>query len=145
LLYGSFGTGVLLLMVFSMICSNAAMKIYQREYAANPNVDFSYGHKRKPWHGFLCLLAVTSRFCGKALAVGNTIWLILSSLFEYIGLYSNCMCKSCLFGLGSKAWVVLFKSDDDFHQVAVSVWVGGIIMSTLCCVIVAMLFKAMRE
>jgi hypothetical protein len=142
MIYGSAGTMVLLLMVFSMICSNEAMKIYQREHAANPNVDFSHGYRRGRWHGFVCFMAVSSRFLGKTLAVGNTIWLLLSSLFEYIGLYSNCLCKSCVFGLGSKAWVVLFKTDPDFKQVASSAWVSGVIMSTLGAILIGLFFKA---
>jgi hypothetical protein len=47
-----------------------------------------------------------------------------------------------VFGLGSKAWVVLFKTDPDFKQVASSVWVSGVIMSTLSAILIGLFFKS---
>jgi hypothetical protein len=142
LIYGALGTAVLFLLVVSMLCSQAAMQRYQSEYAANADVDFSNEFPRTWQHSLLCILAVSTRFLGKFLAVSNTIWLILSSLFEYIGVYNTCWCKSCVVSLGDRAWAVLFKTDSDFKQVARTSWVDGIIMSTALCIILWLFFSA---
>jgi hypothetical protein len=145
LLYGALGTAVPVLLVASMLFSQAAMQRYQDEYSTNPDADFSNEFSRTWQHSILCVLAVSFRFLGKFLAISNTLWLILSSLFEYIGVYNTCWCKSCALSLGYRGWAVLFKTDSDFKQVARGPWVGGIIMSTALCIILWLFFSAVSR
>jgi hypothetical protein len=142
LIYGLAGNGVLFLMVLSMIFSHFAMKRYQSHYnkwsEENPNGN-PRGSEEEMFKGLryslLCILAVVTRVLGKTLAVLSTIFLIASSLFEYLGVYSNCWCKSAFPQWGHSGWVVLFKTDQDFQRVAQGPWVGGVAMSTIACII----------
>jgi hypothetical protein len=81
-------------------------------------------------------------YSGETLAFGNMLWLITSSMFEYVGVYNNCRCKSCFANFGDRGWAVLFKTDQDFQRVAQGPWVGGICMSTIVCIILSVLFWA---
>jgi hypothetical protein len=90
----------------------------------------------------LLTLSCPGRAAGKTLAVANTVWLLLSTVFEYVGFYNKCWCKSCFANLGHQGWVVLFKTDLDFRRVAQGPWRDGIIMSTMV-VVVLLLFFAM--
>jgi hypothetical protein len=144
LLYGSIGTGVLVFLLSSMLLSQAAMRMYQEKYsniAADQSIDVD-ASSRTTSHTIICVLAVSTRVLGKTLAVANTVWLVLSSLFEYIGLYNNCWCKSSILSLHDKAWVVLFKTDTDFRTVAQGPWIGGIIMGTVICLSLWLFFRA---
>jgi hypothetical protein len=135
LLYGGFGTLVLFLLLLSMLFSHAAMEKYHDKRSKvidDQSIDI-FESSRSTSHKILCFLAISTRVMGKTLAIINTFWLLISSLLEYIGVYSNCWCKSSIITLGDKAWVVLFKTDKDFRAVARGPWIGGIVMGTLIC------------
>jgi hypothetical protein len=86
-------------------------------------------------HSLVCILAVTFRALGKFLAVGNTLFLIVTSIFEYTGFYNNCWCKSCFANLGHRGWATIFKTDTDFRSVALGPWTGSMIGSTVFCLL----------
>jgi hypothetical protein len=146
LLYGTIGTIVMILMIISMLLSNRAMQKYQSRYSdwTDTDEDGNARSREMMFHGFpqsaLCKWAVGTRACGKALACANMLWLISSSIFEYIGLYNTCWCKSCFVSFGHKGWAVLFKSDQDFQSVAQGPWAGGIAMSTIVSAIFVVFF-----
>jgi hypothetical protein len=126
-LYGIFGTLAWATVVISAMISHAVMIREQ-------------GGKRGWRYSILCALAVLTRMFGKTVVVVNAIWLILSSLFQYIGMFENCWCQGCELSLGVKGWIMLFKSSADLAESASSQWGGGIAMSIIVCVIAFMFF-----
>jgi hypothetical protein len=84
-------------------------------------------HRRTPLHSFLVALNVTTRISGKVIAFANACWIVVSAIFEYTGVYENCYCASDADVLGSRAWAVLFVSDQSFQIVARNYWIGGVI------------------
>lgn len=148
LVYGGLATLVWILLTMSMMFSHAAMVRYQREHRVAPSMDFRrpsltspggqthqpQGYDRTAAHTLLCALAVTTRLLGKTIAVGNAIWLLVTALLEYTGVYDRCYCRGNQTSLGlAKGWVVLFKSEDQLAHIATSPWAGGVAMSILIC------------
>ena len=155
LLYGGLATLVWLLLQVSMMFSHAVLLRYQREHRQAPSMDFrrpslapptlptsnSQAYERTFSHSLLCGLAVTTRLLGKTIAVGNTIWLLLTALLQYTGVYDRCYCRGNQTGLGlEKGWLVLFKTEDDLSDYATSPWAGGVAMSILVCFISYLFF-----
>jgi hypothetical protein len=126
-LYGIFGTLAWATLVISAMISHAVMV---REQGGNRGWRYS----------ILCALAVLTRMFGKTVVVINAVWLILSSLFRYIGMFENCWCQGCELSLGVNGWIMLFKSSADLADSASSQWGGGIAMSIIVCVIAFMFF-----
>lgn len=148
LLYGGLATLVWMLLAASMIFSHAVMLLYQREHRQAPSMDFRrpsitspvirepgpQGYERTTAHSLLCGCAVITRILGKTVAILNAIWLVLSSLLEYTGVYDRCYCRGNETGLGmDKGWLVLFKTEDDLAAYATSPWAGGVAMSMIIC------------
>ncbi|KAI9820079.1 MAG: hypothetical protein M1826_000965 [Phylliscum demangeonii] len=135
LLYGSLATAVWLLLFSSVLLSHAAMVRYQRELVAHPHLDLrrpssSQGrYLRRRTHAALCAAAVCTRYLGRAIAVLNTGWIIVTSIFELVGFYENCWCNGAVLGLGAKAWVLLFKTKQDLKDAAHQPWIGGLVLS----------------
>ena len=139
LLYAVTATIVWLLLVAAALFSHWAMLIYQREHnkCANPSAFQSRlgYHQRSFFHSFVCVLATVTRLSGKALAIGNTIWIITTEIFEYAGVYNTCWCLTRSLGKGSKGWVTLFRPVQELIKVALPGWVAGIAMSVVVCVV----------
>lgn len=89
LLYGLVSTIAWLLRAASSILSHHVMLMYQRAHIADPAVDLR-ATKRSVGHLVAIFLAHVTRVFGKFLVAGNAIWLLASSLFEYVGLYDSC-------------------------------------------------------
>lgn len=155
LLYGGLATLVWLLLQASMMFSHAVLLRYQREHRQAPSMDFrrpsmassplptsnSQAYERTFTHSLLCGLAVSTRLLGKTIAVGNTIWLLLTALLQYTGVYDRCYCRGNQTGLGlDKGWLVLFKTEDDLSDYATSPWAGGVAMSIIVCFISYLFF-----
>jgi hypothetical protein len=155
LLYGGLATLVWLFLQASMMFSHAALLRYQREHRQAPSMDFRrpsiaspaqptsgpQGYERTTVHSILCGLAVTTRLLGKTIAVGNTIWLVLTALLQYTGVYDRCYCRGNQTGLGLHGgWLVLFKTENDLGNYATSPWAGGVAMSILVCFISYLFF-----
>lgn len=152
LFYGGLGTLVWILLGASMLLSHAAMLLYQRVHIRNPSIRFRPGSSSgainnfnpnppqpnryvRTWgHATLCAAAVSLRYLGKIIAIANALWLIVSTLLEYIGAYDNCWCKGDVLGLGkSDGWVVLFKTTKDLAEAAQPYWDGGVIGGIVVC------------
>ena len=154
LLYGSLATVVWLSLQASMMLSHAVMLRYQREHRQAPSMDFRrpsvnsptlptsdpQSYERTITHAVLCSLAVITRIFGKTLAVANTIWLLLTALLQYTGVYDRCYCRGNQTGMHSKGWLVLFKTEDELANYATSPWAGGVAMSILVCFISYLFF-----
>lgn len=149
LLYGGLATLAWILLTASMMLSHAVLLRYQREHRNAPSMDFRrasiappaeqavgpQGYERTRSHSILCGMAVITRFLGKTIAIGNTVWLILTALLDYTGVYDQCYCRGNQTGLGiERGWLVLFKLENDLSNFATSPWAGGVAMSLLVCV-----------
>jgi hypothetical protein len=155
LLYGGLATLVWLLLQASMMFSHAVMLRYQREHRQAPSMDFRrpsvssptlptstpQGYERTFSHSVLCGLAVITRLLGKTIAIANTIWLLLTALLQYTGVYDRCYCRGNQTGLGlDRGWLVLFKTADELGDYTTSPWAGGVAMSIVVCVLSYLFF-----
>ena len=139
LLYGAAGTMAWIFLVASMLLSHDSMLRYQNEHTVNTTLDLRQ-YKRTIAHSTICCAAVVFRYLGKLLVVANSIWLVLSSLFEYIGFYSLCWCEANGFGMRDKGYILLFKSAEDLRNSAKPPWGGGVAMSISVCVMAMVFF-----
>ncbi|KAI7570457.1 hypothetical protein KC343_g2192 [Hortaea werneckii] len=133
LAYGAIGTAVWFFLLCSTLFSHAVMLRYQRIHQAAPQADLTTV-RRGLGLRMLCAAAVLTRVLGQFLAFADSIWLILSSLFEMTGAYSNCWCLGNHIGLGDQGWVLLFKSAPDLKVLAQPIWGGGIALSLGVCI-----------
>jgi hypothetical protein len=77
---------------------------------------------------------VATRVIGKWIAVNNAMWILGSSLKEYMGIYENCWCDSSNLSLGeARGYVTLFPSSLEIAQQAVTkgYLAGGVTFSIL--------------
>ncbi|RMX95866.1 hypothetical protein D0868_11497 [Hortaea werneckii] len=133
LAYGAIGTGVWFFLLCSALLSHAVMLRYQRIHQATPHVNLTTVPRGLGLR-MLCAAAVLTRVLGKFFAFANSIWLILSSLFEMTGAYSNCWCLGNYIGLGDRGWVLLFRSAPDLKVLAQPIWGGGIALTLGVCI-----------
>ena len=141
-LYGVLATVAWICLLASMLVSHQVMLLYQRKHIKNASLDFRRPpsdpntpnqYDRTWWHSTLCGIAVFLRCFGKTIVVLNTLWLIVSSLFEFTGGFDNCWCKGDYIGLGSKGWIVLSKHSKDLAMAATLPWGGGLAMTLIVC------------
>ena len=92
-------------------------------------------HRRSRFHSTLAFLTVATRITGKLIATANGFWIVISAIFEYTGVYSTCWCAADADVLGSRAWAVLFATDQSFQTVARNYWIGGVIFSFAVCLV----------
>ncbi|EEP77254.1 predicted protein [Uncinocarpus reesii 1704] len=123
-LYGVLGTFSWLVLLVSMLLSHAAMSRPARSTA----------HR---WYG---RLAIVSRCLGKTIAVINAAWLASSTIFENIGFYDNCWCHSVVLQYGVDAWVILFRTEEEFRREAKNSWPGGIAMTMIVAALSVLVF-----
>ncbi|KAI0430330.1 hypothetical protein F5Y09DRAFT_356054 [Xylaria sp. FL1042] len=80
-------------------------------------------------HNVLRLCAVLTRILGRTLAVVNTLWIILSTLWELVGFYNNCWCDSTYLAKGARGWVLLFVEASETAKAAAAPWTGSVFLS----------------
>jgi len=80
-------------------------------------------------HRTLRFCAVMTRLAGRVLAVINTVWILLSSLWELVGFYDNCWCDSTWLSKGAKGWVILFVEASETADSAAAPWGSGVFLS----------------
>ncbi|TGJ83945.1 hypothetical protein E0Z10_g4792 [Xylaria hypoxylon] len=155
LLYGVLASLVFLFLFISSICSHAAMlrhevlqidgidDLYGRRKPeqsqsdeqsttsgnTNPKNSSTHTQRRAFGHSVLRFCAVLTRLLGRTLAVVNTLWIILSTLWELVGFYNNCWCDSTYLSKGARGWVLLFVETSDMANAATAPWAGGVFLS----------------
>lgn len=72
----------------------------------------------------LATAAVYCRFLGGILAILNSIFVVLSCIFEFAGVYQSCFCKSSRIGLGSAAYIT-FLTTEQSVDIARPYWIAG--------------------
>ncbi|KAK5133785.1 hypothetical protein LTR08_007214 [Meristemomyces frigidus] len=150
LLYGILGTLVWACLLTSSLLSHEIMLRYQEVHITNPSMDFRARYDpqvpnpnqytRTKSHNALCAVAVILRYFGKAVAIGNTAWLIVSSLLNFTGAYNSCWCQSNALKFGKNGWVVLFKDAHDLQAAASPSWGGGLFMTLFVCAVAIAFF-----
>jgi hypothetical protein len=145
LFYGGLGTIAWLFLVIGQFLSHEVMLRYQAAHIEDPDKALHrdsniHTNARDPdlcqrefMHSLLCGLAVSFRYVGKTICIINTLWLIVSSLFEFIGAYDNCWCQGNAFSMRDRGWIALFKNHADLAAASKLPWGGGLIMSILVC------------
>ncbi|GAB1311470.1 hypothetical protein MFIFM68171_01680 [Madurella fahalii] len=114
LLYGTASTVAFLCFVLSVVCSRQALlRVQYRRFSFNL------------FRG----LSVVLRLLGRVLVLGNSAWLVVTSLFELVGFFDNCWCEGVVFAKGEAAVVVLFKNAVDLAENARPPWAGGVALS----------------
>ncbi|CZR66431.1 uncharacterized protein PAC_16332 [Phialocephala subalpina] len=104
----------------------------QSDQNSEPIINLSK-YRRTRWHSTLVILTVTTRAAGKCIAAANACWVVISAIFEYTGVYSQCWCDTNADVMGNRGWVVLFATNESFQAVAKASWVGGVIFSFGVC------------
>jgi hypothetical protein len=156
LIYGVLGTISFIFLIISFLLSHAIALRYQDIYEGKlsskgnadpesageemqmlPNqeledIDLSL-QTRSTAHSILSFLAVSTRILGKFIATINSFWIIVSSIFEYTGVYSSCWCNTDALTLGARGYVVLFLTPENFNTVIKNFWVGGVVFSFGVC------------
>lgn len=96
-------------------------------------------------HCVLGPLAVITRLAGKSLAAANAIFLVITSVFQFTGIYDTCWCNACIPSLGPEAgWVVLFASAAEIAAASKGAWIGGVLMSVLSAAFITFFFLVSR-
>lgn len=128
LIYGCAATLSWLTLLISVFLSHAAMLREQSRLQCSSPAERSIGQV------ILERMAVATRVLGKWIAVINALWILGSSLMEYMGIYENCWCDSSNLSLGeARGYVTLFPSSLEIAQQAVTkgYLAGGVAFSIL--------------
>ncbi|KAE9378440.1 hypothetical protein N431DRAFT_400117 [Stipitochalara longipes BDJ] len=128
LIYGCAATLSWLILLTSVFVSHAAMLREQNRLQCSSPAERSIGQV------ILERVAVATRVIGKWIAVINAMWILGSSLMEYLGIYENCWCDSSDLSLGeARGYVTLFPSSLEIAQQAVTkgYLAGGVAFSIL--------------
>lgn len=80
-------------------------------------------------HNMLRFCAVITRVFGRTLAIVNTIWIFLSTLWELVGFYNNCWCDSVSLSKGPAGWILLFVEPSELATAATAPWAGSVFLS----------------
>lgn len=139
ILYASLSTLSFLMLFASSIFSHAAMlrhEAIQREKVAGNFVSAKRISPMAPtsWPTFFRVSSVITRISGRAIVVANTIWILLSSMWELTGFYDNCWCDSTYLSKGSAGWVDLFVTKAAMASEARAPWAGGVLLNVFVVV-----------
>ncbi|KAI1503427.1 hypothetical protein F5X99DRAFT_104600 [Biscogniauxia marginata] len=137
LLYSLNSTVAFALILASTIFSHAAMLQHQTiHHEINNSADCRPDEKdprcrvaATPFPTFFRVCAVVTRLSGRVLVVLNTLWILISSLFELVGFYNNCWCEGLYLSRGGSGWIFLFDDGSDLQSAAQGPWAGSVFLS----------------
>ena len=69
-------------------------------------------------------LSIILRRLGKVIASINTVWIVVSCLFQFSNFYDRCYCNSCVISKGAKAFNVITLNHGEISGMK-DAWVGG--------------------
>lgn len=130
LLYGCAATLSWLLLVVSSMLSHALMLRCQ-----------SRSNNRGLSKGLLPALYAITRILGYVVAAANAVWLLVSTIFELVGIFDGCWCNTDALSVQSRGWVVLFESTQQLAGEAQQVWIGGIIAVCIVCLLTTLVIS----
>ncbi|TQN68414.1 hypothetical protein CSHISOI_07057 [Colletotrichum shisoi] len=134
-IYGLLASASCAAMLVSAWLSHATMRGYQ---GGLNTTGFLTSHGATRLRG---AAAVTARLAGQFLLVGNTVWLLLISIFELIGFFDSCYCAGTQLSKGlDHGWILLFKGADYLKSDAQAAWGTGIGMGFLTIFLAVMIF-----
>ncbi|KAJ7136746.1 hypothetical protein C8R44DRAFT_767806 [Mycena epipterygia] len=135
LIYGIAATLSWAMLVFSHLVSHAFMQRFEQD----PE------RPRTAVMNALAGLAVITRFTGKAIAISNAVWLVVSSVLEDIGTFQTCWCQTDAIQYGANGWTPVFKGAVDLRATAGGVWIGRFIFSIAVSVLVGGFFAYLGD
>ncbi|GJC87475.1 hypothetical protein ColLi_10313 [Colletotrichum liriopes] len=134
-IYGILATASCAAMLASAWLSHSTMRGYQYELNTTRHLT-GYGTTR-----LRGAAAVITRLFGQFLLVGNTIWLLVISIFELIGFFDSCYCAGTQLSKGLEhGWILLFKNADALKADTQPAWGTGIGMGFLTIFLAVMIF-----
>ncbi|KAJ7136748.1 hypothetical protein C8R44DRAFT_868868 [Mycena epipterygia] len=135
LIYGIAATLSWAMLVFSHLVSHVFMQRFEQD----PE------RPRTAVMNALAGLAVITRFTGKAIAISNALWLIVSSVLEDIETFQTCWCQTDAFQYGANGWTPVFKGTADLRVTAGGIWIGGFIFSIAVSILVGGFFAYLGD
>jgi len=73
-------------------------------------------------------LSIIFRRLGKAIATFNSIWVVLTCIFQFGQFFNRCYCNSSVFWLRDHAYNVILLVPDDMPGIR-SAWIGGVCLA----------------
>ncbi|KAI5866064.1 hypothetical protein GGS23DRAFT_367061 [Durotheca rogersii] len=140
IIYGLLSTASFLLLVVSSFLSHEAMLRHETAQRAK-----ALG-KPAAARGLLTAFrvsAVATRLLGQVTIVANTVWILVSSMWEITGFYDNCWCNTTYLSKGSNGWLSLFTIEKETAESALESWAGGVFLGVavvMSSVIVILLY-----
>ncbi|KAL0574342.1 hypothetical protein V5O48_007624, partial [Marasmius crinis-equi] len=152
LVYAATSTVVMLMLVLSSILAHFVTIYSTRLPFGQPHGSFD-GLPAAPLTS-ACLLArkleisarisILLRRVGKSLAVLNAVWITLSCLFQFTGVYDRCYCGGSVIGRGKHAFVSLKLLEEDIATLR-GPWIGAVLLAVVTCVLFSVFVNLMRQ
>jgi hypothetical protein len=90
-------------------------------------------------------LCVTTRIGGKTIAICSAFWEILSTILTYSRVFGTCWCDTVFFSRRNTAYTTIFVDTSMISHVSRHVWMGGLFLTVILCLIAAILFSLKVE
>jgi len=75
----------------------------------------------------------------------NSLWIILTCMFEFTNFYSTCYCNSSVLGRGSQyAYNIIIPTEHDYDRIRAA-WIGGFVLAGGCVVLYLIFLHLMLE
>ncbi|KAJ3572373.1 hypothetical protein NPX13_g5075 [Xylaria arbuscula] len=148
LLYGVLATFAFFFLFLSSMFSHAAMVRHEESHISSSENLHGSREKQEPnqkpnapgsretptgkftfGHNVLRFCAVVTRVLGRTLAIVNTFWIFLSTIWELVGFYNNCWCDSVALSKGPTGWILLFVESSELATAATPSWAGSVFLS----------------
>ncbi|KAI5918187.1 hypothetical protein F4810DRAFT_693375 [Camillea tinctor] len=142
ILYGVMGTMSFALLFTSSFLSQGAMlqhQTMQEESARSVDgwpdeQDTSLRVPKTLSPTLLRVCAVLTRLAGRTIIVFNSLWIVVSSIFELAGFYNNCWCQSDYIVKGARdGWIYLFDEQRNLQTSAWVPWTSSVCLSVSVC------------
>ncbi|KAG0697153.1 hypothetical protein DFH29DRAFT_984362 [Suillus ampliporus] len=88
----------------------------------------AYSHRASLSARVALALSRWIRRMGKLLAIANSIWVVMTCVFQYSSFYDTCFCKSSVFGRGNTAYAVIIETTSQAVQ-AKAAWIGALVLA----------------
>jgi hypothetical protein len=141
LVYGAIGTLIWILLVIS---AQMSARWSRQNWIRMRSAD----HPPPPPMSLRLLgsTAVVIRLLAKFLAILNTVWILLTSFFEFSGFFSRCWCNADVLSYGAqRAWILVFPSNEVIARVSTAALGGGLALSTIVMILSGAFFVALRK
>lgn len=90
---------------------------------------YHYGRRIQPWPARAARrTSIIFRCLGKFIAAFNSLWVVVTCLFQFGSFFDNCYCNSSVFYLRDHAYNVIALVPGDITSIK-SAWIGGVCLA----------------